>query len=347
MKKIPPERSLLLFCLLVAVLTGCGSNQGQTTARNIEQHVWSIGEIRPGTSSEFEIEVHNPTAFDWTVKEVDSPCACTVISQHSNQVKAGRTESFTVTYKAPKGVKDDSRTVYITFQEADAPIVSVEVSALVRPEIVCQPKLLTLYATEGLADSVTGNVELMNFTDFSQEDVKPHTTAEWLTVKTEKFSADDRSNRKPGEALESWRFQLAADTRQLSVGNHLTHITLDTEDVAPISVPVRVIVRKSVRVIPPRLFFDRMAGRSPRESLVRICTQSDVSAQEITFEHDLGDGLQLQLQQESARTLLLTATLSSDAVPAEDASSIDVMLPVQGTDRTDRITIPVVVGGQQ
>ncbi|HEX7375759.1 MAG TPA: DUF1573 domain-containing protein [Pirellulales bacterium] len=376
--------ALLAIALTIAVVIGCRpSTQDEPTIQNrvaaplngvsseasgsavaspernvrrIITHRHDFGLLRPGERVAHRFLVRNERTFKYTIRDISRTCNCLVARVSSESISPQHEESADVEYTAPMASANDSRALTISFAEADAPVIVLEVRATVRDEMSCFPPEVTLNG--GPSSSITGTFEIHNFSDFEWSSVAAVPSADWVNVRcTKTYTASTPLQDAPPSPREVWRAMVTADLKRAGFGYHTVPVALhacnaaiDRESTA--SLRVQTHVSSPVAAIPGQFFFGEVeVGKRSHRSIVLRFNLEELSprnADAILVKHNLGDTFSITRMHRRGRYWDITATLkahddtsqvSGEATIAFPGTSLPALvLPISATAGTEAWT---------
>ncbi len=159
---------------------------GDSTSSSPVAHIipWDVGIVQPSSRISREFTIQNDTASVWTVDRVQSSCACTVIGAKFDRIPPGESRAVTVKYTAPAENSDDRRSVFISFKEKSAPVVSIDLAVAVRSPVTILPPVI--HARQMASPSTVApshcQFNIYNYSDKPWEDVAASADVPWTKV---------------------------------------------------------------------------------------------------------------------------------------------------------------------
>lgn len=258
--------SLMIFC-------GCDSPSGALAGADIASgpHAASendestqpetillerdFGIVRPTDKLRYVFEVKNETSHVWTLHKTKSGCSCTVARATSETIEPGTSENFELLYDAPSSRSDDQRSVYLIFEEEDAPMVELRITARVRKPMTITPVKIDVKQL-AIGGNTVRILKVENYSNRDWVDLKVTDSPDWVTIQgifPERSSND--------HARQTWKIECQLRNAKLPPGIHHGELTLQARGTEfSRSIAVSVVSVGPVSAVPSILMF-RKAGQ--------------------------------------------------------------------------------------
>ena len=99
----------------------------------------NLGVVDPGSAHHVQFEIYNDSDIPWTFREIITSCRCTVAKPRRPRVSPDSYATVDVDYKASLRPRDDRQNLAVRFAERDAPVLTLSVTAQVRPSLYIVP----------------------------------------------------------------------------------------------------------------------------------------------------------------------------------------------------------------
>ncbi|MDR2171774.1 MAG: DUF1573 domain-containing protein [Planctomycetaceae bacterium] len=293
--------------------------------------------IKDAITCEFEIK--NETQTTWNLKTITNTCSCTVADITSPKVEAGKTEKILVAYKPiGEGSFDDNRRSLVQFEEKVAPKFKLYIKSRVREPITFQPKSLS-WLRVGENQIKKDHFEIINFSDKKFDKLEITKKPAWLKVEIKNTTPP----KSQPAAKQVWLANVNVDTKGMTPGEHQGELIVQLGENETKSLPLTLQITTAVSAVPAQFFFGNVTLNETATKNIKIVFSPDSipkDKNEIHFEHDFGDKLQLNWISTEGESWELQASLklnneniSKDPVVA--VSFLDTKLP--------KIKLPVYV----
>ena len=318
----------LLVCLLVLCvsLVGCGidddlardeSGPG-TVVEKVAQHATSVmehhfGYVLPESRHVHRFRVRNDTDRLWSVKMIHVKCACTVAEAASSMIRPGESSEFAVAYRAGVDSGNERRSVLIEFEEPGVQPIELVVRANVRNPLTVSSKEL-VFSSVGMGHDARESIDIFNYSDSEWDSLLVEPSKGWLTVKTEQVKPVPESE---SAVRQAWRSVVEVQTRKLDPGKYQAelHVRPKNTAVEPSIVAVELTVTSPMKAIPGDLFFGRAKVGESVCATTAVLLAADmpaVNARRVSISHNLGERLDVNVEQVSDRKWTLRATLVAE-----------------------------------
>jgi hypothetical protein len=355
-------RKFIYFFIIVLILfyiIGCKKDAKQvsekvkkySTSQGVSEQIFEENENTVTLTHDFgvlvqpiekevtcEFEIKNETQTTWNLKSVVDTCSCVITEMTSPKVEEGKTAKLLVVYKpVGDGSFDDNRKSMVQFKEKSAPKFILHVQSRVREPITIKPKSLS-WNKVGENQTRKDNFEIHNFSGKKFDKFEIAKKPEWLSVN---YKSIQTPQSEPS-MKQLWFADVNVDTKGLSSGEHRGEIVLKFDNETK-SLPVVLQITSAVSAIPAQFFFGSITKNKAATKSIKIIFSPDSipkDKNEIKFEHDFGDQLQLAWLTAEGEFWELQATLklSNDKLPTESVLTIVFSNPT-----LPKIKLPVYV----
>jgi hypothetical protein len=252
-----------------------------------------LGLLRPGESATCRVEISNTSAKDWRVRRMRRTCRCLVAEAPPPVIRAGTSESFSVSYTAPARVMDDRRQITVEMRGAGTPVIRVDIRARVRNILTVLPENLLLHGLPGRGAS--GSFEAQNFDDSDWQDIAVTASPAWLTAQVVPLAT--AADAAKGGPRQAWRIAVAAaalPSGQTTAQGEIRVSAKGSSQELETLVPVTLHAPSAVACIPGELFFGTVAIGNASETQVTLRFSRAVEPphpDQVVVADDLGEQL--------------------------------------------------------
>lgn len=314
-----------------------GTGAGRITL----QHDFGI--IPPIEKQHHVFAVTNDTGFEWSLKRIGSSCRCTAAAASSTTIAPGCTETFTVEYTPGQRSGDEARTVTIEFEEQEAPIVYLAITAKVRRPLSVFPEQLSL-AISGQGSQAVGYLEVENHShsNWAGLTVRSHDKTDWINTVVHELTG---APRQPRDVRQRWRLAVTANGRMLRPGRYTCplEIRANDSDAHTHTVTVDLQVASAVQAIPSQFFLGKVkrgASVSRKVTLAFAPNLVPHDTSSVKVNDDPSVGLECAWGKRTGRFWELEATFRSSANDPGSLFEVPVVITFQGQ-QLPTLTIPV------
>jgi hypothetical protein len=343
-----------MFLCSCLMLLGCsrGPPEGVSShvlkvsksASRIQQHFFGI--LRPTSQASHTFLIHNDSVSTWTFQRLHTSCSCVITKPSFQSIAPRANGELKVTYQAPRQSSDHHTRVGIEFAEPDAPVLWFELAAKVRQPVSVFPSSLSIPRV-GRGQSTEQVIELYNYTADNIDLLSLVPKDSWITAKAVPIPITNQSgddDERIGSPRQMWRIVVRADTTDLKVGRHLSHLVIHTSAQCQLTttLPIDMTITPPVEAIPAQLFFGTVPGASsvPLSFLLEFADETAaLDLTEVTCGA-IGNPLEIVVQRLSSKRRRVTATLHTG--PTAPGSIIEVALEVHFRESSlPRMSIPI------
>ena len=272
-----------------------------------------------------EFEITNNTDSVWTLKEIVNTCSCTVSDITSETIQPGKTEKILLVYKpVGDGVFDDYRKSLVVFEEEDAPKFILGVGAKVRETMTLRPKSLS-WTRIGMGQTRHDSFEVQNYSGKNWENLEIASKPPWLDIELRGVTPPESDTAM----RQLWLVNTSVDTTRLTSGEHRGEIVITATNSAGESVtqncPVILQITSAVSAIPAQFFFGNVTPNETATKSIKVMFIPDAipkDKDEIQFEHNFGDSLELEWLNTEGDSWELQASLNVDDTPMPDEPAV-------------------------
>jgi hypothetical protein len=274
-----------------------------------------FGQLRPDERVTYVFQISNNSRVTWTLKKITRHCNCAVANLSADEILPGATAEATLAYRAPPKRNDDHRVVEISFKEARAPLVRLEVTAAIRPPLLLSADAVRLHCANTRSPT-RETIEVENYSDADWDAISVTADQSWLSAAAELVRSDDG----PRRARQLWRVTLAAEPSALKPGRYSADLRLicraaDQPDGggASAKLPVGLHVTGPIEFVPEQMFFGNLDERGEADCAVWIrcfAYEPKFVASNLVIEHDMGGWLRCELLRGENERLELRAKVT-------------------------------------
>lgn len=269
----PAATFCLVFCA-ATMLVGCGQQsdadykivQGDPAGEaadgadsaaaksNTVRLSQNFGVLHPGEQHFGIFEVENPTSSAWTLESITTSCSCTMTRPEAGSIAPRSKLKFHVRYGAGGNTRDETRVVEIRFKEPAAPVVELSVNVSIRAPMTMGPGDLRVYCAPDGKQHAHLNVE--NYGPKTWDKLTVSSPTKWINPSAHRteFIPAPVSAAMP---REKWEVDVAVSAMGMSPGDYSGELRLSAGSESG-RVPVAMVVRGPVALIPSQLFFGRV-----------------------------------------------------------------------------------------
>lgn len=305
---VPLAMDLLARPALVQSTVSVHAN-GELESPKVRLLRHDFGRVPAGFSGICRFDLRNDTVSAWTVQKVTASCSCTVAEMDDHIIEPGSVGTLQIKYQADVKSADDKRVVDVRFDELDAPVFRLEVSAQIREPITISPSIVELAIHAGEPIPAPSLSALLYFP--SRIAVSATSTEPWLRSRIVPAPVPAISKDRSG-VYQAYQIDLSLDVNANVIGNNRAVLKVSHPDhEKDVSIPVQLQVLPRVSALPDRIVVaDATPGVSQRR-IVRLVFASAAAREglgELSWSHDLGEDLKVELQEQSQTVLVLHAT---------------------------------------
>ena len=289
-----------------------------------------------------EFEITNNTNFDWNLKQIVNMCSCTVTDMSTTRIKVGATEKVLVAYKpGGEGSFDDHRRSLVVFEEKDAPVFTLVVTSRVREPMTVKPGTLA-WTRVGENQVRKDCFEVQNYSSENWESLNVISYPGWLAYEIQSVDPPESDS----SLRQLYLVSLNVDAKDLSPREYRDSIELEArcgERILTKSVPAVLQITSTVSAIPGQFFFGDVTVGEPVTKSIRLvfapdAVPSDVSR--VSWEHNLGDALNLWWIQTAGETWELQATLTLNSTELPEDPHVAIRF---ADERLSSLNLPVYI----
>ncbi len=299
-----------------------------------------LGRIRPEELIDRDISLRNDSAHVWQVGTIERSCGCLSAVAESESVLPGDTLIMHIEYRAPP--KSGPRSVRLRIDLEGHPQSGIELvlNADVVADVACEDDHIEI--SPGSDKPVSGQFLVANYSDENWDTLSATCDHSWIEIRVEDRNVDGAPFEYPSIApRQLWEVTYVEDVPRRITTSCLAAIHLEgrgsasPHQVYANTVRLAIPSRERLTIYPNPVYFGtvEIGGSATRTASFSVRTTGTVSEDDISLEHQLGDGLMLDVVGIHARgrglqliRARLTFTPITERVLSELVATVQVRL---------------------